>query len=275
MIDEYLQHFIQMFVTDYNDPTYTVIISSLDMSEECDHETLTLGLTQYNPSIYDLLKDFYIKTMGFELTEENLLSINNKASRVVDNYLENITINNRKLVLRSGLEYDNNQKMYRSVLNATLIDALPNSESRDKTVITSGDSDIFSFNTRDTVYIPLYLKTDYNEVLDNEILMITLMDHNRKNIFDKKIVLVTDKNGHVVYYPTVLPIEEDIQKYSLGEYYNDDGNTNGYHYENGIPRYLYYMRVDYLGNEQYEPFSKEFKIYIAVGSEANMNTGGS
>ena len=205
MIDEYLQHFIQMFVTDYNDPTYTVIISSLDMSEECDHETLTLGLTQYNPSIYDLLKDFYIKTMGFELTEQNLLSINNEVSRVVDNYLENITINNRKLVLRSGLEYDNNQKMYRSVLNATLIDALPNSESRDKTVITSGNSDIFSFNTRDTVCIPLYLKTDYNEILDSEILMITLMDHNRKNIFDKKIVLVTDKNGHVVYYPTVLP----------------------------------------------------------------------
>ena len=114
-----------------------------------------------------------------------------------------------------------------------------------------------------------------NEVLDNEILMITLMNHNRKNIFDKKIVLVTDKNGHVVYYPTVLPTEEDIQKYVLGEYYNDDGNTNGYHYENGIPRYLYYMRVDYLGNDQYEPFSKEFKIYIAVGSEANANTGGS
>ena len=277
MIDEYLK---QMLVSDYKDPTYTIVISSLDTSEECDHEEIVVGLKQYNPSIYDLFKAFYIQTKELTPTNEQTLEdINQEATEAVDAFLDsegyNVTYNDRKLVLRSGLEYDNNQGMYRSVLNANIVDGLPTSTSRDKCIITSDDSDIFSFNTKDDIYIPLYLKTDYNEVLKNQILMITLMDRNRNNIFDHKVILVTDKKGHVLYYPTALPIERDIKDYVSGEVENPYYYTHSEFYNDGVPRYLYYIKVDYPGTEKYEATSKEFKIYISKGKKSNIDSGGS
>lgn len=282
MIDEYLK---QMLVSDYKDPTYTIVISSLDTDEECDHETITVGLKQYNPSIYDLFKEFYkeIRSQYDEElsinTEQDWYNFNQEAKTVADQFLsENsnyATVNDRKLVLRSGLEYDNNQGMYRSVLNANIVDGLPTSTSRDKCIITSDDSDIFSFNTKDDIYIPLYLKTDYNEVLKNQILMITLMDRNRNNVFDHKVILVTDKKGHVLYYPTALPIERDIKDYVSGEVENPYYYTHSEFYNDGVPRYLYYIKVDYPGTDKYEATSKEFKIYISKGKKSNIDSGGS
>ena len=280
MIDEYLQYFVQTLVTDYNDPTFTVVISSLDIGEECDHETLTFGLKQYNPSVYDLLKEFYKDIMELTpSTEEDLKSIDDEASIVVEDFLNSkVTINNRKLILRSGLEYENDRKLYRSVLNASLIDSLPGSESRIKTVITSDDSDVFVFNLNEDICIPLYLKTNYNEAIEKGILMITLMNHTRtKNILENKVILVTDRNGHALYYPTALPTYDDVQDYISG---STDSNSNSfynassYFINDGVPRYLYYIRVDYQGTEKYEPFSKEFEIYIAKGPKTNVDTTG-
>lgn len=277
MIDEYLK---QILVSDYKDPTYTVMISSLDTGEECDHETITIGLTQYNPSVYDILKKFYIDIMELSPnTEQDLMDINDEASAVVDDFFndnDNFTVNNRKLVLRSGLEYDNDQKMYRSVLNANVLDALPTSTSREKTVITGNKSDVFVFNTNDDICIPLYLKTDYNTGLSNQILMITLMDMQHRNIFDHKVMLVTDRNGHALYYPTALPTEIDEQDYISGttvEGRESFYHANSYFYQDGIPRYLYYIRVEYPGTENYAPFSKEFEIYIAKGKKTSIDSG--
>lgn len=274
MIDEYLK---QMLVSDYKDPTYTIVISSLDTGEECDHETITVGLKQYNPSIYDLLKAFYIDVMDLHPnTEQDLMDINDEATHVVDMFLDsnsnNVVYNNRKLVLRSGLEYDNDQKIYRSVLNANIVDGLPNSVSKQKTFITTDETDIFAFNQHDDMYIPLYLKTEYNETLGQQILMITLMNHQRQNVFQNqnKIVLITNEKGYALYYPTALPAEIDRQDY-IGEEIEQDHfyDANSYFYNDGIPRYLYYIKVDYPGTEQYESFSKEFKVYIEKGSRIN------
>lgn len=267
MIDEYLK---QMLVSDYKDPTYTIVISSLDTGEECDHETITVGLKQYNPSIYDLFKEFYKEIRSQydkELsinTEQDWYNFNQEAKTVADQFLsENsnyATVNDRKLVLRSGLEYDNDQKIYRSVLNANIVDGLPNSVSKQKTFITTDETDIFAFNQSDDICIPLYLKTEYNETLGEQILMITLMNHQRQNVFQNqnKIVLITNEKGYALYYPTALPAEIDKQDHFYDE--------NSYFYNDGIPRYLYYIKVDYPGTEQYESFSKEFRIYIEKGS---------
>ena len=270
MIDEYLR---QMLVTDHIDPTYTVIISSFDINEECDHETMTLGLTQYNPSVYDLFKRFYINirnefdTNITPVTEENLFEDNQEATRVVDDFLnENLVINNRQLILRSGLEYDNDHKLYRSVLNATLVDALPGSETQVKCVIQSKESDIFVFADNEEICIPLFLKTDYNEGLEDHILMVTLMDWNKNNVFQNKIVLVTDRNGHALYYPTVLPTEQDKNAYIAG-----DESDKSFYYNDGVPRYKYYMQVDYFGTKEYAPVSKMFTIYIAKGAKTHID----
>ena len=278
MIEEYLK---QLLVTDYKDPTYTVVISSLDINEECDHEKITVGLKQYNPSIYDLFKEFYKEirtqyddTLSLE-TEQDLYNLNQEAKTVADQFLsENsnyATVNDRKLVLRSGLEYDNDRKIYRSILNANIVDGIPTSESRIKTVITSNDSDIFVFNLQDDVYLPLYLYTDYNEPIRKQILMITLMDHKKNNIFDNKIILITDTNGHALYYPS-LPTITDQKEYTSGTN-NDFYYSHSYFVEDGIPRYKYFIKVDYPGTEEYEAFSKLFTIFIAKGSKTN--TGGS
>jgi len=275
LIDEYLK---QILVSDYKDPTYTIVISSLDTNEECDHESITVGLTQYNPSIYDLLKKFYIDIMELTPnTEQDLKMINDEAALVVDEFLnsgDNVVYNNRKLLLRSGLEYDNETRMYRSVLNATMVDSLPNSVSREKCVIISDDSDVFVFNVNEDICVPLYLKTEYNVPLSNQILMITLMDKDKQNIFEHKITLVTDRNGHALYYPTALPTQNDINDYISGDI---DGESfyyeNSFFYNDGVPRYLYYMRVDYPGTEVYENFSKEFPIYIAKGRKTRIDVG--
>lgn len=275
MIDEYLK---QTLVSDYKDPTYTIVISALDTNEECDHETITVGLKQYNPSIYDLLKSFYIKIMKLTPnTEQSLEQINNKATTAVDEFLnsgDNVVYNNRKLLLRSGLEYDNEAKMYRSILNATMLDALPDSVSREKSVITAGSSDVFTFNPNEDIVIPLYLKTTYNTPLSNQILMITLMDKDKNNIFEHKITLVTDRNGHALYYPTALPTQRDINDYISGDV---DGESfyyeKSFFYEDGVPRYLYYIRVDYPGTTDYEAFSKDFSVYIAKGKKTSVDSG--
>lgn len=280
MIDEYVQQALMMLASDYKDPTYTVTISSLETGEECDHDTLTMEIKQYNPSIYDLLKAFYIDIMELNpATEQDLMDINNEAAYVVDMFLDpnsnNVTYNNRKFILRSGLEYDNNQKMYRSVLHADLIDSLPGSETKEKTVIIANETDVFVFNQGEDILIPLYLKTDYNTALAQQILMITLMDKNRNNIFDHKVILVTDRKGHVLYYPTALPIERDIKDYVSGEVDNPYYYTHSEFYNDGVPRYLYYIKVDYPGTEKYEATSKEFKIYISKGKKSNIDLGGS
>lgn len=278
MIDEYLK---QILVSDYKDPTYTVVISSLDIGEECDHETITIGLKQYNPSIYDLLKSFYIDIKGLEVNDEiDLKEINDEATEYVNSFLDeqngSVVVADRKLLLRSALEYDNEQRMYRSVLNATLLDGLPGAQTREKTIITSDDSDVFVFGINEDICIPLYLKTNNNEVISNGILMITLMDRSGNNVLEHKIMLVTDRNGHALYYPTALPTKKDMDDYASGTKQNEDSfyYENSEFYGDGIPRYLYYMRVDYSGDENRKPFSKLFKIYIAKGKKTNIDTGG-
>ena len=264
MIDEYLK---QTLVSTYKDPTFTIVISSLDSNEECDHEEIIVGLTQYNPNIYDLFKEFYIQIKELSTdTADDLYAANEEATAAVDDFFNlennNLTINTRKLLLRSGLEYDNDQKAYRSVLNGTLTEGTTGSADRIKSVITSEDSDVFTFKRFDNIGIPLYLKTDYNEPLTNQILMITLMNKDKENIFDHKIILVTDRNGHAVYYPTALPTQADQQDYMSAEGFY---HANSFFYQDGVPRYLYYMKVDYPGTENYELSSKLFTIYIAKG----------
>ena len=96
--------------------------------------------------------------------------------------------------------------------------------------------------------------------------MITLMDRQHNNIFSHKIILVTDRNGHALYYPTVLPTQNDEED----NFYNE----TPYFYQDGIPRYLYYVKVDYLGTENYAPFSKEFRIYIEKQKKITVDSNG-